>query len=119
MARFEINTPLITREPTVTVDAGLAIGRHRFRLEVIDAQRRTSLPHEAIVEVQRIVVDPQPTGPIGPVGPVIDPVGPVVGPVRPVIEPAPVIGRVTPAGGTGTSDEPAPRPRTRRKKEKP
>src|SRR5262245_56633210 len=78
MARFEINAPITTREPTVTVDAGLSIGRHRFRLEVIDAQRRTSSPHEAIVEVQRIVVDPLPTGPIGPVRPVVDPVWPVV-----------------------------------------
>ena len=58
MARFLVNTPITTREPTVTVDAGLEIGRHRFRLAVIDREGRTSPPHEAIVEVQRLVIDP-------------------------------------------------------------
>ena len=75
MARFEINTPITTREGTVTVDAGLAVGRHRFRLDVIDAQgRRSRTAGEAIVEVQRIVVDPRP--PVPPV--VIDPRPPVI-----------------------------------------
>jgi hypothetical protein len=75
MARFEINRPITTREATVTVDAGLAAGRHRFRLDVIDAQgRRSQTPGEAIVEVQRIVVDPRP--PVPPI--VIDPRPPVV-----------------------------------------
>jgi hypothetical protein len=68
MARFVVDTPIFTREPTVTVDAGLSIGRHRFRLEVIGARGSRSAPDEAIVEVQRIVVDPRP-----PVPPPIDP----------------------------------------------
>ena len=42
MARFDVNTPITTREPTITVDAGLPIGRHRFRLEVIDASGRAA-----------------------------------------------------------------------------
>jgi len=102
MARFAINTPITTREPTVTVDAGLPIGRHRFRLEVIGAQRRPSTPNDAIVEVQRLAVDPRP------------PVLPPIDPIRPVI------GRVAPIGPTGPSVSPTPRrPRARRKKEKP
>ena len=72
MARFDINTPITTREPTVPVDAGLPIGRHLFRLEVIDRQGRRSIPADAIVEVQRIVVDPRPpVPPTDPTGPVI------------------------------------------------
>ena len=112
MARFVVGTPQITREPTITVDAGLPVGRHRFRLEVVDASGLRSAPDQAIVEVQRIIIDPGriPTGPViptpGPVGPVIGPViptGPVVGPVIPT--PGPIIR--------------PPRPRTRTKKEKP
>ena len=73
MARFDINAPITTREPTVTVDAGLPIGRHRFRLEVIDGQGRRSTPHDAIVDVQGLVIDPRPSvlAPIDPTRPVI------------------------------------------------
>jgi hypothetical protein len=77
MARFVAGTPQITREPTIVVDAGLPIGRHRFRLEVIDAAGRRSAPDEAIVEVRQIV------GP-GPVGPTPGPVNPTPGPRPPV-----------------------------------
>ena len=78
MARFVVGTPQITREPTITVDAGLPVGRHRFRLEVIDASGLRSAPDHAIVEVQRIIVGP---GPIPTPGPVIQP-GPVIRPPR-------------------------------------
>ena len=71
MARFPIDTPVTTREEIVTVDAGLAVGRHRFRLEVIDGEGRRSTPHEAIVEVQR-------TTPVDPVLPPIGPVTPII-----------------------------------------
>ena len=72
MARFAVNRPITTSEPTVTVDAGLPIGRHRFRLEVIGAAGSRSAPDEAIVEVQSIVVDPRPpVPPTDPTGPVI------------------------------------------------
>jgi hypothetical protein len=76
MARFDINRPITTREPTVPVDAGLPIGRHLFRLEVIDRLGRRSTPNDAIVEVQRIVVDPRP--PVPPLPPPIDPTRPVI-----------------------------------------
>lgn len=101
MARFAVNTPITTREPAVTVDAGLPIGRHRFRLEVIDAVGRRSAPSDAIVEVQR-VADSGPAVPSP------------IGPTRPVVRP------VAPIDTTGPSVSPTPRrPRARRKKEKP
>jgi hypothetical protein len=87
MARFEINEPIATTEPTITVENELAIGRHRFRLEVTGRQGRPSAPDEAIVEIRRLVIDPrQPTGPvIDPRPPVLDPrviTGPIVTPSR-------------------------------------
>ena len=101
MARFAVNTPITTREPTVTVDAGLEIGRHRFQLAVIDREGRASPPHEAIVEVQRVVIEP----------------GRVPVPIDPT---RPVIVRDTATDGTGPSDvSTSPRPRARRKKENP
>src|SRR5687768_12455099 len=84
MARFEIDRPIATLEPTITVDAGLPVGRHRFRLVVMGAGRQPSAPDEAIVEIQRIVIDPPP-----PTGPVIDPRPPVLDPRSPVLEPRP------------------------------
>ena len=121
MARFVVGTPQITREPTITVDAGLPVGRHRFRLEVVDASGLRSAPDQAVVEVQRIIVGPNiPTGPVIPTpGPVIGPVtGPVIGPVIPTPGPVvgPVIGPVIPTPGPIIRP---PRPRTRTKKEKP
>ena len=108
MARFVAGTPQITREPTITVDAGLPVGRHRFRLEVIDTSGLRSAPDHAIVDVQRI------TGP-GPITPTPGPIVPTPGPIRPtgpVIQPGPII--ATP----GPIIRP-PRSRTRRKKETP
>ena len=78
MARFVVGTPQITREPTITVDAGLPVGRHRFRLEVVDASGLRSAPDQAIVEVQRIIIDPG-----IPTGPVIPTPGPIIRPPRP------------------------------------
>jgi hypothetical protein len=63
MARFVVNTPIATPAPTVTVDAGLPVGRHRFRLEVIDTAGLRSRPDETIVEIQRIIIDPGPIVP--------------------------------------------------------
>ena len=118
MARFVVSTPQITREPTITVDAGLPVGRHRFRLEVVDATGLRSAPDQAIVEVQRIIIDPDriPTGPVIPTpGPVV---GPVIGPVTPTPGPVvgPVVGPLIPTPGPIIRP---PRSRTRRKKEKP
>jgi len=100
MARFVVGTPQITREPTITVDAGLPVGRHRFRLEVIDASGLRSAPDQVIVDVQRITGP----GPIPTPGPVIRP-GPIIPTPGPIIQPGPIIR--------------APRSRTPRKKEKP
>ena len=102
MARFPLNTPITTREPEVTVDAGLEIGRHRFRLAVIDREGRTSLPHEQIVEVQRVAIDPRPPAPAP------------IDPTRPVI----VRDRATSSTGPPVVST-TPRPRGRGKKENP
>ena len=93
MARFERNQPIDTREPTIVVDPGLAVGRHRFQLEVFDGAGNRSRPDTAVVEIRRL----EPTGPVGPVGPVVDPVGPVVGP-GPIVSPGPVVDPVGPVG---------------------
>jgi len=83
MARFDINTPIATREPTVPVDAGLPAGRHLFRLEVIDRLgRRSRTPSHVIVEVQPIVVDARP-----PVLPSVDPTRPGIITRPPVLRP--------------------------------
>jgi hypothetical protein len=100
MARFAINEPIVTGEPTIVVDAGLPVGRHRFRLEVVDTAGQVSRPDEAIVEVQRIVtppvppvvVEPVPRPPIGPTPPIgpRPPVTPTpIGP-RPIVDPTPI-----------------------------
>lgn len=106
MARFEIDRPITTAESTVTVDAGLPVGRHRFRLVVIGGRRQSSAPDEAIVDIQRLVIDPRP-----PTGPVIDPRPPVIDP-RPAVITGPAI-------ITGPIASPSPRrTRARREKEK-
>ena len=64
MPRFEIDRPITTAEPTVTVDAGLPAGRHRFRLVVVGARRQPSAPDDTIVEIRRLTIDPGPAGPV-------------------------------------------------------
>lgn len=51
MARFEPNVPIKTTEASVEVDAGLPVGRHRFRLEVSGASGGSSAPMDIVVEV--------------------------------------------------------------------
>ena len=115
MARFVVGTPQVTREPTIVVDAGLPVGRHRFRLEVLDSTGLRSRPDDAIVDVQRIIVDP---GPVITSGPTIPTPGPVIGPVT-----GPITGPVTgPITGPVTGPIAGPvirRTRPRKKKEKP
>jgi len=53
MARFDIGQMVETREPTIAIDPGLEPGRHRFRLEVINAANVRSAPATAIIEIQR------------------------------------------------------------------
>lgn len=100
MARFVVDTPITTREPTITVDAGLALGRHRFRLEVIDTAGLRSRPDDAIVEISRIIIDPIPT-PI------------------PIPTPGPIVIRSAPPAEEDPADGSPPRRRRRRDKEKP
>lgn len=70
MARFEVGVAQKTRVPGIEVDAGMAPGLHRFRLEVATADGRTSAPAEAVVQILRGAVDPDPrdrvTGPVVP-----------------------------------------------------
>ncbi|MBL8702372.1 MAG: hypothetical protein JNK67_28565 [Alphaproteobacteria bacterium] len=55
MARFTVNAPVETDQPTIAVDqdpaAPLVVGRHRFRLEVVDDSGNRSLPDEVVVIV--------------------------------------------------------------------
>lgn len=108
MAVFRVNVPVTTSEPRVSVDAGLPVGRHRFRLVAVDTAGLRSSPHEAIVTVQQV---------IGP-GPIVVNPGPIVvnpGPIVPgPITPTPVI-RSRPAGTTGVRTT----TRRRRRKEEP
>lgn len=111
MAVFRINTPVTTTESRVTVDAGLPVGRLRFRLEVIDSAGQRSAPHEAIVEVQRLVItDPIVVNP----GPIVVNPGPIIPTPGPVVPPI-----VIPTRPTGIPIVRTPaRPRTRRRKDK-
>lgn len=69
MATFTPGKPVTTEKPAVTVDAGLKVGVHRFRLVVVDAGGNESKPDEVRVIVREQVI---------------------VGPVRPVPVPTPV-----------------------------
>jgi hypothetical protein len=49
--KFVPNKPIETSVPTVVVDAGLAVGRHRFRLVVENRRGQRSRPAEVIVTI--------------------------------------------------------------------
>ena len=49
--KFVLNKPIETKEPTIVVDAGLAIGKHVFRLVVEDELGVQSQPTDAVVVV--------------------------------------------------------------------
>lgn len=68
MPRFAVGQSIRTREPVVSVDAGLEPGTHRFQLEVTTSDGRTSRPDVADVTVTRLRLD-EPTRP--PTDPVI------------------------------------------------
>ncbi len=98
MAQFAVGKPIATDAASIAVDAGLAVGSHRFSLVVLDsAGLRSRVADEVVVLVQRLVVPdrpiPVPVTPVGPVIPVV--VTPVVTPVRPPVV-APVRPVVTP-----------------------
>jgi hypothetical protein len=65
MARFAVGQSIPTRESTIEVDAGLAVGDHRFSLVVVGESGRRSVPDVVAVRVQRLVVP----GPIDRVDP--------------------------------------------------
>ena len=104
MAQFAIGQAITTDTPGVTVDAGLAVGSHRFSLVVLDsAGLRSRVADEVVVQIQRLVVPdrpvPIPVDPVRPIPTPIDPVRPVVTPVvTPVINPVnpPVVAPVRP-----------------------
>ena len=60
MAKFVVGQPIVTAVPSIVVDAGLPVGRHRFQLEVLTDTGQRSAPDVAVVEVQQstLVVDP-------------------------------------------------------------
>jgi hypothetical protein len=67
MAKFEPNKPQITEGPTITVDAGLPVGRHRFQLVVEDDAGQRSAPAETVVTIQERRVGGPGDHPGGPV----------------------------------------------------
>jgi len=56
MAKFVAGQPVVTAVPSVVVDAGLPVGQHRFRLEVLTDTGQRSPPDEAVVQVQALTV---------------------------------------------------------------
>jgi hypothetical protein len=56
MARFVPNQTIATRTPTVSVDAGLAVGTHTFQLVVVDDAGHRSAPARLVVEVLRSAI---------------------------------------------------------------
>lgn len=77
MTHFTVGAPVTTELASVTVDAGLAVGDHRFRLEVVDSVGNVSKPAEAMVRIQLGLVVPPivptPADPVIPSSPVIRP----------------------------------------------
>lgn len=72
MVAFVRGRTITTAEPSVTVDAGLALGVHRFQLVVVTADGRRSVADVVDLSVQRLTI-PLPLDPV--VRPtVIDPV---------------------------------------------
>lgn len=81
MATFEPGKPVTSEKSTVTVDAGLKVGVHRFRLVVVDAGGNESKPDEVRVIVREQVI-------VGPVRPVPVPI-PIPRPI-PIPDPGPI-----------------------------
>lgn len=83
MVAFVRGRTVGTTDPRVVVDAGLAVGTHRFQLVVVSSSGRRSAPQLVDVVVSRpVIVQPQPPVTIRP------PVTPIVTPVvTPVVRP--------------------------------
>jgi len=117
MAAFSIGKPITTTVPVIAVDAGLAIGVHRFQLEVIDTAGNRSKSDIAEVTVQRLVIT-FPTPPLDAV--ILDPTRPVPGPSlsTPIVF-TPVVSPVSLTPATPKVSKPtSPAPKTKRSKPK-
>ena len=90
MARFVPGQPVVTAAPSVVVDAGMPVGQHLFRLEVVTDTGQRSPPDEAVVQVQAstVLVDPVPT--------VVSPT--VATTLTPVVSPRTVLSPATTTG---------------------
>jgi hypothetical protein len=72
VATFAVGQPIRTTEPLIEVDAGLKVGGHRFQLEVVTADGRTSKPDAALVTVTDRTIGPVvPTRDVTPVEPIV------------------------------------------------
>ncbi|HEX4947617.1 MAG TPA: hypothetical protein VFZ34_13185 [Blastocatellia bacterium] len=70
MPIFEINKPIATPDPAISVE-GLPFGSHEFELVVVDDRGKQSLPARIKVLVRPIFIPPVPGPPIpGPTLPV-------------------------------------------------
>lgn len=58
MARFVVNEPIRSTEPTIVVDAGLPLGEHRFQLVVTDSAGHNSRPDVVTVQIVRFSPTP-------------------------------------------------------------
>ena len=96
MTAFVRGVPQTTKEPSVTVDAGLKPGVHRFNLVVVDDADRASAADEVLIEVRDLAAPPLIIDPIGITAP--------IGTTAPIRSAAPT-GALSPV-----------RPRTRRSK---
>jgi hypothetical protein len=88
MTAFVRGRTVETTAAVVEVDAGLAVGTHRFQLVVVcdDGRRSAPQPVDVIVNRQAVVIEPQPQPPV--TRPPLTGVTPIVTPVvRPVITP--------------------------------
>lgn len=87
MTTFVRGRTLRTSDATAVVDAGLAVGTHRFQLEVLTSDGRRSAPDFVDIVIARVAVGPvRPqltTGGSGLVTPVVTPVRPNRVPARP------------------------------------
>jgi hypothetical protein len=75
---FSANKAVETTRPTVVVDSGLPVGRHVFRLVVVNRDGRSSQPAEVVVTIE-------PTGSVIPRG--ITPTGPIGNGPSPLFQP--------------------------------
>ena len=81
MPVLALNQPFDSPRPNVVVENGLAPGRHRFALTVVDDSGLESAADQWVIEVRRVIVDP--------VLPPVAPPPPIRAPRRDTEPPAP------------------------------